>query len=308
MYELLPAILIVMMSFIFTGIVIRVKSIITGRKGPGLLQPVKDMARNFRKGEVYGTSSGIIFRIAPSVSLASTIIAMMFVPIGTMPGLFSFQGDFIFFAYTLAVGKFFMVIAAIDTGSSFEGMGASREALFSLIVEPAFFIIIGSLAFFTRNLSFADIFLRFNESVTLTPLPGYSAAAGCAILFALIGMIENSRMPIDDPKTHLELTMIHEVMILDYSGFDLGIIMYNSALKLAMYGSLISNFFISPFHSVYGAIFIFIISQFLYAVFIGITETFMARLRMKHNPQFILIVSALALLIFFGVQLMHGKT
>jgi formate hydrogenlyase subunit 4 len=118
----------------------------------------------------------------------------------------------------------------------------------------------------------------------------------------MIAMIENSRMPIDDPKTHLELTMVHEVMILDNSGFDLGLILSASYLKFAMYGALIANFFIGAI-PLYFSIPLFFVIQFLFAVVVGVLESFMARFRMSHNPQFIFTLSSVTLLIFFGVLL-----
>ena len=120
-------------------------------------------------------------------------------------------------------------------------------------------------------------------------------------------MIENSRMPVDDPKTHLELTMIHEVMILDNSGFDLGLIFYTTNLKFAMYGAIIANFFLTPGHQIYYSIPIFIGTQILFAIVIGVIESFMARFRMNHNPQFIFTLTSISLLIFLGVLLMLGK-
>ncbi len=140
---------------------------------------------------------------------------------GQYKGIISFDGDFVFFAYVLGVGKFFSIISALDTGSSFEGMGASREALYSMFAEPAFFILMGSFALLTGHTSFHEIFasLHFGSSIS------YTLGVLATFVLIMIAMIENSRMPIDDPKTHLELTMIHEVMILDNSGFDLGLIL-----------------------------------------------------------------------------------
>ncbi|HAN79632.1 MAG TPA: hydrogenase, partial [Bacteroidales bacterium] len=125
-------------------------------------------------------------------------------------------------------------------------------------------------------------------------------------VFVLIAMIENSRMPVDDPNTHLELTMIHEVMILDNSGFDLGLIMYTTNLKFAMYGAIISNFFIGMLPFAF-SIPLFLAIQLGFAIVVGIIESFMARFRMGHNPQFIFILTSVSLLIFFGVLLVLGK-
>ncbi|MBI3509297.1 MAG: NADH-quinone oxidoreductase subunit H [Bacteroidetes bacterium] len=295
--------LIIITSLFFTGIIIRTKSILSGRKGPGIFQPLKDIWRLFRKGAVYSKTTSFVFQVAPSVYFSSVLVAVLFIPFGDQRGLISFNGDFVFFAYTLALGKFFMIISSLDTGSSFEGMGASREALYSLLVEPAFFILMGSFALLTGHTSFFEIFstLHFGSYIS------YAVGTLAAFVIVIIAMVENSRMPVDDPKTHLELTMIHEVMILDNSGFDLGLIFYTTNLKFAMYGAIIANFFLTPGHELYYSIPIFIATQALFAIGVGIIESFMARFRMNHNPQFIFTLTSISLLIFLGVLLMLGK-
>ena len=266
------------------------------------MQPLKDVCRLFRKGAVFPETSGIIFRIAPTIYFSSIVTALLVVPFGQSKGLISFNGDFIFFAYVLALGRFFSIISALDTGSSFEGMGASREALFALLAEPAFFVLIGSLALLTGHTSFYEI---FNE-LHLGSWVSYAIALLATFVLVMIAMIENSRMPVDDPKTHLELTMIHEVMILDNSGFDLGLILSAGYLKFAIFGALIVNLFIGmvPYHF---SIPLFFIIQAGVAITVGLLESFMARFRMSHNAQFITALTSVALLIFFGVLLLTGK-
>jgi formate hydrogenlyase subunit 4 len=295
-------ILILLTALFFTGVINLTKSIFSGRKGPGIFQPVKDVIRLYRKGSVQSGTTSILFQLAPSVYLASVVMAMLVVPFGQSKGLISFNGDFIFFAYVLALGKFFSIIGALDTGSSFEGMGASREALFSMLAEPAFFILIGSLSLLTGYTSFQEIFTAFHLGSSIS----YALAILAAFVLGMIMMIENSRMPIDDPKTHLELTMVHEVMILDYSGFDLGLILTAGMLKFAVYGALIVNLFIGVFPWQY-AIPAFFAIQFGAAVTTGGIESFMARFRMSHNAQFIFALTSVSLLIFFGVLLILGK-
>lgn len=295
-------IIILLTSFFFMGVVVRTKSMASGRKGPGFLQPMKDILRLLRKGSVYSKTTSFIFRIAPTAYLASVLMGILMIPFGNNPGIISFDGDFVMFAYLLAFGKFLMIVSALDTGSSFEGMGASREALFSMLVEPAFFILMGSFALLTGETSFHSIFglMHFGSKIS------YMLGALATIVFVLIAMIENSRMPFDDPKTHLELTMVHEVMILDNSGFDLGLIMYTTHLKFAMYGALISNLFIGQLPLIV-SIPLFFAIQSIFAITVGVIESFLARFRMGHNPQFIFILSSLSLLIFFGALLITGK-
>ena len=295
-------ILIILAATFFTGIIIRTKSIASGRKGPGIFQPLLDVIRLFKKGAVYSETSSFVFQIAPTIYFSSVFVAMLVVPFGQSKGFISFNGDFIFFAYVLGLGKFFSIIGAMDTGSSFEGMGASREALYSMFAEPAFFILMGSLALLTGYTSFQEIFSALHLGSSIS----YALAVMAAVVFLLIAMIENSRMPLDDPKTHLELTMVHEVMILDNSGFDLGLILSAGYLKFAVYGAIIFNLFSGTIGYEF-AIPMFFAMQLILAITIGLIESFMARFRMNHNAQFIVVLSSVSLLIFFGALLVSGK-
>ncbi|MDP2336536.1 MAG: NADH-quinone oxidoreductase subunit H [Bacteroidota bacterium] len=299
---MLSLILILIASAFFTGIILRVKSMASGRKGPGLFQPVKDVARLFKKGVVYSETTSFVFQIAPTIYFSSVVMAMLVVPFGQSKGFVSFNGDFIFFAYVLALGKFFSIISAMDTGSSFEGMGASREALYSMFAEPAFFILMGSLALLTGHTSFQEIFAALHIGSYIS----YALAILGTFVLMMVAMVENSRMPIDDPKTHLELTMVHEVMILDNSGFDLGLILTAGYLKFAIYGALVVNLFIGVFPYQYSIPMFFVI-QIVLATGVGLIESFMARFRMSHNAQFIFVLTSVSLLIFFGVLMILGK-
>src|SRR5664279_3490723 len=295
-------ILIILASCFFTGIIIRTKSITSGRKGPGIFQPMKDIIRLFKKGVLYSKTTSFIFQVAPSIYFASIVMAILVIPFGQYKGFISFEGDFVFFAYVLGTGKFFSIISALDTGSSFEGMGASREALFSMFAEPAFFILMGSFSLLTGHTSFQEIFASLHFGSYISYILGVLAT----FVLVMVSLVENSRMPFDDPKTHLELTMVHEVMILDNSGFDLGIILYATNLKFAMYGALIANLFMGSF-PLYITIPIFIGLQLLFAITIGMLESFTARFRMNHNAQYILALSSVSLLIFLGVLLALGQ-
>jgi formate hydrogenlyase subunit 4 len=299
---MISLILIILASLFFSGIIIRTKSIASGRKGPGIFQPLKDIIRLFKKGSVYSKTTSFIFQIAPSIYFASIIMAIVVIPLGQYKGILSFEGDFVFFAYILGVGKFFSIISALDTGSSFEGMGASREALFSMFAEPAFFILMGSFALLTGHTSFQEIFASLHFGSYISYILGVLAT----VVLVMITMVENSRMPFDDPKTHLELTMVHEVMILDNSGFDLGLILYGTSLKFAMYGALIANLFMGSFPW-YITIPLFFGMQMLFAIAVGLLESFTARFRMNHNAQYILTLSSVSLLIFLGVLLILGQ-
>lgn len=297
-------VLIMIAAFFVPGIILRTRSIASGRKGPGLFQPVKDIMVLLKKGSVFSTTTGLIFQIAPAISLATVICAMMLLPFAEQKALLSFEGDFVMFAYLLALGKFFTIIAALDTGSSFEGMGASREALFSMLVEPAFFILLATFAMFTGYTSFSVIFNHFyitgNNYVMIYSIIG-------VYLFIQIAMVENSRVPVDDPKTHLELTMIHEVMILDYSGFDKALIHSGMYLKFALYGSLIYNLIVPAGWNIFLQTGLFLAVQSSFAIVIGVTESFRARNKMNKNPKFILTLSAIAYIAFTVILILTNK-
>ena len=295
--------LIVISSLFFVGIVTKTKAKIAARKMPSIVQPVYDVVRLFKKGAVYSSTTSLIFKIAPIAYFSSVVLAVFFIPFGGKAGLLSFQGDFVFFAYVLAIGKFMMIIGAMDTGSGFEGMGANREALYSMLVEPAFFILAGSIALFTNHISFQELFAHFHIESNLS----YAISIASIYVLVYITMVENSRMPVDDPKTHLELTMVHEVMVLDNSGFDLALIHIATWLKFAIYGSLISNFLIKSSWSLYEQIAVFLGVQIVFACLVGILEAFKARTKMDKNPQWIIVLSAIAVVSFLTTLIITQK-
>ncbi len=300
---MISLLLILAAALFFVGIIVKVKAKIAARQMPSILQPFYDVVRLFNKGAVYSTTTSIIFRLAPIIYFGTVLTAVFFIPVGMQKGLLSFQGDFIFFAYMLAFGKFMMIIGALDTGSGFQGMGANREALYSMLVEPAFFILVGSLALFTENVSFSDLFLNLQISTNLS----YIIAVTTIYILVYIAMVENSRMPVDDPKTHLELTMIHEVMILDHSGFDLALMHIATWLKFSIYGALISNFVVFSSWAWYLQIVGFFAIQAIFAFSVGLLEAFRARNKMDKNPQWILMLSAIAIVTFLTTLIITQK-
>jgi formate hydrogenlyase subunit 4 len=291
---MIALLLTILTTLCFPGIILRVKSVMSGRKGPGILQPWKNIWVLLHKNSVISTTTSYIFRFAPIVFLSSVVCAIILIPFPGIPSFFGFQGDFILLAYLLGLGKFFFIIGAMDTGSSFEGMGANREALYSMLVEPAFFILIGTLVMITGHSSMQEIFTLFHFT-------GHNEfIIGIITIYLLIqvAMIENSRMPVDDPKTHLELTMIHEVMILDHSGFDLALIQIGTNLKFALYGLLIANIIVPSTGSVVYRIGFYLAIQVAFAGVIGFLESFRARKKLMKNPQFIVTLSSIALVAF----------
>ncbi|MEI6124832.1 MAG: NADH-quinone oxidoreductase subunit H [Bacteroidota bacterium] len=294
--------LIIIIALLFPGVINITRSLLSGRKGPGLLQPLKDLIRIFRKGSVYSHTTGAIFKLAPTISFAAIVCASLVLPIGPWKAALSFEGDFVFFIYMLGLGRFLAIVSAMDTGSSFEGMGASREAHFAMLAEPAFLILLGSLVLFTGHYSFHDIFTTMRNGSAFA----YGIGVMSAFLIFLFTLVETCRLPVDDPRTHLELTMVHEVMILDNSGFDLGLFMLTSAMKFAVFGTIIADFFLFE-ATAWSALLIFVGIQTGLAIMVAFVESFMARFRMTHNPQFILSLTSLAFLIFIGILLFLQK-
>lgn len=300
---MLSILLVLLAALCFPGIISRTRALVVGRKQPPVLQPVYDVIRLMRKGSVYSTTTGWVFRLAPLVYFASVLVAVCFLPLGGQRAVLGFDNDLVFFAYLLALGKFFMIIAALDCGSGFEGMGANREALYSMLVEPAFFVTMGSLALFTGCTSLHELFTRVQMSTDFSYIIGISAV----YVFVFIAMIENSRLPVDDPRTHLELTMVHEVMVLDYSGFDLGLIQVTSWLKFSLYTTLISNFVLPVEWPLGVKIGLFFLLQAVMAAVVGLLESFRARNKMEKNPQWILMLTAIAIVTFLATLIIAGK-
>lgn len=278
------------------GIINRVKALFAGRTGQPLFQTYNDIFKLLRKGATYSKSTTWIFRAAPVVSMGALILAIFLLPLGEFQPLFSFEGDIILFAYLLALSRFVVVLAALDTASSFEGMGASREVWFSAIAEPALFIALATLAKISHSLSLDFMLNGINSSKWFNFAP-----ALCLLIVSLfiVMLAENSRIPFDDPNTHLELTMIHEVMVLDYSGPDFAFVLYGSCLKLFIFSALIANIAV-PFEIFSGwqTFAIFAGAMFIIAVLVGIVESTMARLRMFASPQLLAGAGALSFIAF----------
>lgn len=278
--------------FLF-GIINRTKAVFAGRKGQPLAQTYFDVFKLLRKGAVYSRTTTWIFRAGPIVCLAALLTALLIVPMGSINAPLSFEGDLVLFAYFLCLARFFTVLAALDTGSSFEGMGASREVFFALLAEPVFLVGLAVVAQGSNSISLTKIFGHLSPEQWAGQFP---SLALIVTTFIIILLTENSRIPVDDPNTHLELTMIHEVMVLDHSGPDLAFITYGSAIKLWIFSAIIVNIAV-PVHT--GSVLIdvaaFLGGMIALAVLIGVVESTMARLRLLNVPK--LLVGALALAI-----------
>jgi formate hydrogenlyase subunit 4 len=274
------------------GVIGRVKAFFGGRTGPPLLQPYRELLRLARKGAVFSRTTTWVFRAGPTVALAAVLAAGLLLPMGAPAATVRFGGDFILFAYLLALARFATVLAALDTGSSFEGMGAAREATFSALAEPALFLGFVSLARSTRSLDLSHMLGAGLAPVWWTDGPAL-LLVGLAI-FA-VALAENARVPVDDPATHLELTMIHEVMVLDHSGPDFALIQYGASLKLYLFGALIVRLALGALAVDPWLLFLaFLGGQLVFAILVGAVESTMARLRLVRVPQLLIGASALS--------------
>ncbi len=291
---LLHLILAASLAPLFAGVIHRVKAFFAGRSGTPLLQPYRDLARLLRKGAVYSRTTTWVFRLAPPAGVAALLGAAALVPAGGVPALLPFEGDFLLLVYLLALARFALLLAALDTGSSFEGMGASREAAFSALTELALLPALAAA-------------VRVSGQMSLT---GMTSAAGAAswgaaepalilVLGSLLAVFltECARIPVDDPATHLELTMIHEVMALDHSGPDLAFIEYAAALKMWVLGSLLVGLGV-PIRAgnLPADAGIFLLGMLLLAVFVGMIESSIARLRLVRIPQLLAGAAAFSVL------------
>jgi formate hydrogenlyase subunit 4 len=281
------------------GVINKTKAVFAGRVGPPLLQPYYDLAKLLRKGTVFSTTTTWVFRAGPVVGLVTAALAVLLIPLTGSTAPISFTGDLILLAYLLGLGRFFTASAALDTGSAFEGMGAAREVTFACFAEPALFLGFLVVAKLSASLRLA--------TVLGTSLGAHWTTSGASLILVLLSwfivlLAENSRIPFDDPNTHLELTMIHEVMVLDHSGPALGMILYGAALKLFIFATLIVRLAVplatgSPWLDWA----VFVGSMVGVAVVIGIVESTMARLRLLTIP--VLLVAA-CLLSAFGIVLL----
>jgi formate hydrogenlyase subunit 4 len=276
------------------GVITKTKAFFAGRTGAPLLQGYFDLAKLLRKGTVYSTTTSWVFRVGPVVTVGAVAVALALVPMGGTPAPLAFPGDFLLLAYLFALARFFTIAAALDTGSAFEGMGASREAQFSALAEPGLV-----LCFLALTRSAGDLSL----SVSLGAL-SFAAWRSHAAVLALVAaalfivfLAENARIPVDDPTTHLELTMIHEVMVLDHGGPDLALVEAASWLKLWVLGALVVGVAV-PVRTGIPALDggVFLAAMLLLGVAVGVVESAMARLRLLRVPQLLVASGVLAAL------------
>lgn len=288
------AALVLALPPLLLGIITKTKAWFAGRVGPPWLQPYFDLYKLLNKGAVYSKTTTWVFQAGPIVNLAALLTAMTLVPVLSPDPLFGFAGDVILVAYLFALGRMFTVLAAMDTGSSFEGMGASREVSFGAMSEPAFFLSLIVLAIATKSLQLSQMVGPHLYETWHTVGPAMLLVVGA---LTIVLLTECCRVPVDDPATHLELTMIHEVMVLDHCGPDFAYITYAAALKFLLLGSILLH---AVFPHPGWPIWIDGPLRFLelagLAVVIGGLESSMARLRLNRVPLLLAGATVLAAL------------
>lgn len=290
---------LLVMPIVIAGTINRVKARWAGRVGLPIFQLAFDVWRLVRKTPVYSKVTTPVFRTGPAVVLVTAIASACIVPLAGTESLVAFPFDFVWFAYVWSFGRIALMLGALDTGSSFEGMGASREATFATLLEPVLFLVAGALCLHAN--------VRTFEQALVPRLDGPSAVlmwiTAIAALLVII-QVEASRMPVDDPTTHLELTMVHEVMILDHSGPELGLLQLAAAIKMYVAIS-VTAMLLDPLA---GQASIMAVAAhagicIAIAIVLGLVESLIARLKLRVVPQYIvvgLISAGIALLSMLG--------
>ena len=300
-------VLLVVSPFI-VGLIRKVKARLQVRKGASVFQPYADLAKLFRKQPVVSTTTSWIFTATPYIVFASTLAAGLLVPVFLSSTPLNFAGNIIALVYLLALGTFFLMLAGLDAGSAFGGMGSSREAIVASLTEPAMILSIFAIALTAGSTNLSTIVHKtaLLEGIVIDPTPHLMALAALFI----VAIAETGRVPVDNPATHLELTMIHEAMILEYSGRYLALVEWAAGLKLVVFLTLIANVFapwgiattLEPTALGIGLA-TYLVKVSALAVLIGVLESMFAKLRLFRVTDLLGVAFILALLglVFFYV-------
>ncbi len=307
--NLVQVLLLLLLAPLVRGVIARLKARIQNRHGASIWRPYADLLKLFRKEDLVPDSASFVFRLAPIVVFAATLVAAAFVPLLHASALLHAIGDFILFVYLLALGRFFLMLGAMDGGSSFGGMGASREALVSTLAEAPFLLALMSVAIAAHTGSIAGM-VQWTLGQNFFQFSAVHALAFVAL--ALVAIAETGRMPVDNPTTHLELTMIHEAMVLEYSGPSLALIEWASAIKLTVIMALLIALFfpwgaassLSVLAIAIGSLALLLKMAALVLALV-LVESSVAKLRMYMVPDFLGVASALAILAVVFTALMR---
>jgi formate hydrogenlyase subunit 4 len=301
-------IVLLAVSPFIVGLIRKVKARLQLRRGASVFQPYADLAKLFRKAPVVSTTSSWIFTVTPYILFSSTLSAGLLVPVFVSHTPLNFVGNIIALVYLLALGTFFLILAGLDTGSAFGGMGSSREAIVASLTEPAVILSIFAIALTAGSTNLSTIVHRtaLLEGIATDPSPHLMALAALFI----VTIAETGRVPVDNPATHLELTMIHEAMILEYSGRYLALVEWAAGLKLLVFLTLIANVF-APWGIATGVepaalgvgLATYLVKVSALAVLIGVIESMFAKLRLFRVTDLLGVAFILALLglVFFYV-------
>ena len=302
-YALIQIIVIILAAPLVNGIIRKVKALTQKRKGAPLLQMYFDLFKLLKKSVVVSDVASWIFRAAPYIAIASAVAASLFVPVTAWPESQGYAGDMILFVSVLALGRFFMMLAALDTASTFGGMGSSREAMISALTEPSLLVTLFTVGLIAKSTSIFQI-MHFTAGIgipLLHPVYILGFAALCMIIIA-----ETSRIPVDDPSTHLELTMVHEAMILEYSGRDLALMELSASIRQLVFITLLVNIYVphdqmialyglSGFAAIAVSLLVYLIKVILVSIMIAVIEVHTVKLRLFSIPN----LAALAFIVSF---------
>lgn len=300
LFSILNVTIVLALAPLYISLIKKVKAWAQQRKGPALLQAYYNLFKLFKKEVVYSPTSSFIMRVTPYLNIVCLLVAALFVPILFIPELVGGFGNIILFLYILALAKFFTALGGLDAGSTFGGMGSSREMSISAIIEPVAIIVFAALAFVFNSTNLFVIFSKTAQTALAQMNPAL-VLLGISLFIVLI--TETARIPVDNPETHLELTMIHEAMILEQSGGNLMLMELSSAIKqLLLICILINVVFpwgLSMQLTLIGiviALGAFLLKSVLLSVFVGIFESYFAKLRLFRLPSLFLVAFFLALL------------
>jgi formate hydrogenlyase subunit 4 len=307
---IIQLVMLLALSPFIIGLIRKVKARLQCRQGAGVLQPYADLAKLFRKQPVISSTTSWIFTATPYIVFASTLAAGLLVPIFVSQNPFNFAGNVIALVYLLAVGTFFLILAGLDAGSAFGGMGSSREAIVATLAEPAMMLSIFSIALTAGSTNLSTIVHKtaLMEGIITAPPPHLMAL----VAFFVVVLAETGRVPVDNPATHLELTMIHEAMLLEYSGRYLALLEWSAGIKLVVFLSVIANVFapwgiatsVTPASVAIGMI-VYVVKVSALALLIGMIESMFAKLRLFRVPELLgaaFILSLLALVFFYTLR------
>lgn len=308
--QIFQLLLLILLAPAVSWFIKKMKAASQNRVGPSLIQVYADLLKLFRKGMVISETASWIFHAMPFILLTSILAAASMLPVLGAYSLFGFAGDAILFVYLLALGRFFLTLAALDTGTAFGGMGSSREMTLSSLAEPALLFALFSLGFHAKTLSLEGMALHFAGQSSLHILFFTSLAFGALLI---VTIAESGRIPVDNPSTHLELTMIHEAMILEYSGPYLALIEWGHQIKQLVFLTLLADLFLPwgvpvvlDLPGIGVAVIVYLLKIFFLAFVIGWLEIHSAKLRLFRVPDLLAVGFVLAVLSLLG-QLIIGR-